>query len=86
MRETDRRTGGEELVQAGQKVRFKPNSPLGSQLKIPRDAQGAVLCRYRLLRGKSSAHRLDVRFSPELVVWGVPDDQFETVEEGKSAN
>jgi hypothetical protein len=73
-------------MHAGCKVRLKPNSPLGSQLKIPREAQGAVLCRYRLLRGGAAAHRLDVRFGPELVVWGAPDDQFETVEEDKPAN
>ncbi len=73
-------------MHAGQKVRLKPSSPLGAQLKIPREAHGAVLCRYRLLRGEAEAHRLDVRFGPELVVWGAPDDQFETVEEEKPAN
>jgi hypothetical protein len=82
----DRQTRGEALMHAGQKVRLKSSSPLGSQLKIPREAQGAVLCRYRLLRGATHAHRLDVRFGPELVVWGAPDDQFEMVEEDKSAN
>jgi hypothetical protein len=73
-------------MHAGQKVRLKPMSPLGAQLKIPHEAQGAVLCRYRLLRGDAAGHRLDVRFGPELVVWGAPDDQFETVEDDKSAN
>lgn len=73
-------------MHAGQKVRFKAASPLSLQLKIPREAQGAILCRYRLLRGEPSAHRLDVRFGPELVVWGAPDDQFETVEEEAGAN
>ena len=68
-------------MHAGQKVRFKAASPLSLQLKIPREAQGAVLCRYRLLRGETEAHRLDVRFGPQLVVWGAPDDQFETVDD-----
>ena len=73
-------------MQAGQKVRFKAASPLSIELKIPREAQGAVLCRYRLLRGDNDAHRLDVRFGPTLVVWGAPDDQFETVEDEAPSN
>ncbi|WP_294534375.1 hypothetical protein [uncultured Rhodoblastus sp.] len=73
-------------MQAGQKVRFKEASPLSLDLKIPREAQGAVLCHYRLLRGDNDAHRLDVRFGPQLVVWGAPVDQFETIEEEVVAN
>jgi hypothetical protein len=73
-------------METGQKVRFKEASPLSLELKIPRGAQGAVLCRYRLLRGENKAHRLDVRFGPQLVVWGAPDDQFETVEEESAPN
>ncbi len=83
-RRMDRQLGRETIMHAGQKVRFKAASPLSFQLNIPRDAQGAVLCRYRLLRGESSAHRLDVRFGPQLVVWGAPDDQFEPVEDEPS--
>lgn len=74
----------EAIMQAGQKVRFKAASPLSLRFNIPREAQGAVLCRYRLLRGENSVHRLDVQFGPQLVVWGAPDDQFETVEEETS--
>ena len=66
---------------AVEKVRFKAASPLSRKLNIPRDAQGNVICRYRLLRG-SHGERLDVRFGPHLVVWGAPDDQFEKVEDG----
>jgi hypothetical protein len=73
-------------MQAGQKVRFKSTSSLCQELKIPREAQGAVLCRYRLLRSESEAHRLDVRFGPTLVVWGAPDDQFETIEDEAATN
>ncbi len=68
-------------MHTGQKVRFKAASPLSLQLNIPREAQGAVLCRYRLLRGENQAHRLDVRFGPQLVVWGAPDDQFEAIDD-----
>ena len=63
-----------------EKVRFKAASPLSRQLKIPRDAQGAVICRYRLLRG-GAGEKLDVQFGPHLVVWGAPDDQFEKIED-----
>jgi hypothetical protein len=73
-------------MQAGQKVRLKASSPLSLDLKIPREAHGAVLCRYRLLRGDNDAHRLDVRFGPQLVVWGAPVDQFETIEDEAAAN
>jgi hypothetical protein len=75
----------EASMRAQQKVRFKPASPLGRSLKIPREAEGSVLCRYRLLRGDDKTpQQLDVRFGPHLVVWGAPDDQFETV--GEEAN
>jgi hypothetical protein len=69
-------------MQSVEKVRFKAASPLSSKLNIPHEAQGSVLCRYRLLRGDDSTNRrLDVQFGPHLVVWGAPDDQFETVED-----
>jgi hypothetical protein len=63
-----------------EKVRFKAASPLSRKLNIPRDAQGNVICRYRLLRG-GPGEKLDVQFGPHLVVWGAPDDQFEKVED-----
>lgn len=66
------------------KVRFKAASPLSRKLNIPRDAQGNVICRYRLLRG-GHGERLDVQFGPHLVVWGAPDDQFEKVEDSAHA-
>lgn len=69
-------------MNAGEKVRIKPASPLGMRLNLPINAEGSVLCRYRLLRGhEASPQRLDVRFGPHLVLWGAPDDQFETVRE-----
>jgi hypothetical protein len=72
----------ENVMRAGQKVRLKAASPLKQQLNLPPEALGAVLCSYGLLRATGvTRHRLDVRFGPGLVIWGVPDDQFETVDE-----
>jgi len=82
----DRQPPREAIMQAGQKVRFKAASPLSLKFNIPREAQGAVLCRYRLLRGGNAAHRLDVQFGPQLVVWGAPDDQFEMIEDDATPN
>lgn len=72
----------EFVMHAGQKVRLKAASPLLRRFNLPPNALGAVLCSYRLLRGASTTtRRIDVRFGPELVVWGAPDDQFEAVED-----
>jgi hypothetical protein len=68
-------------MNAGQKVRVRPTSRFATRWKIPRDAQGTVLCRYRLLKdGDSAPDRLDVRFGQNIVLWGAPDEAFEAVE------
>jgi len=73
-------------MHTGQKVRLKAASPLKQRLNLPPEALGAVLCSYGLLRSPEGAtRRLDVSFGPSLVVWGVPDDQFETVEDDVAA-
>jgi hypothetical protein len=70
------------IMHAGQKVRVKPASRIARDWNIPREALGTVICRYRLLKDKTVApDRLDVRFSPKLVVWGAPDKEFEVVAE-----
>jgi len=69
-------------MDAGQKVRVIPASPFGPLWSIPGEAQGTVLCRYRLLRNnRACATRVDVQFGPKFVVWGAPGDQFEVVED-----
>ena len=66
----------------GQRVRLRPSSPVGSDWKIPSGAEGTILCRYRLLRAPRGApDRVDVRFSPKLVVWGASSVEFEAVDE-----
>jgi hypothetical protein len=68
-------------MEAGQRVRVRASSQLAREWNIPSDAKGTVICRYRLLRERQVGPvRLDVRFSSRLVLWGVPDCEFEAVE------
>jgi hypothetical protein len=80
-----KRSKGASTVRVGQKVRLKAASPLKKRLNLPPEALGAVLCSYRLLRAAARSEMLDVRFSPEVVVWGAPDDQFEPVDDEAAA-
>jgi hypothetical protein len=74
------------MMRTGQKVRLKAASPLKQRLGLPPEALGAVLCCYSVRRSFGTAsYKLDVSFGPKLVVWGVPDDQFEAVDEGMAA-
>ena len=67
-------------MQDDQRIRLKPTSPAARHWNVPPGAEGTVLCRYRILAGDSSADRLDVRFGPQLVVWGAPAAEFETID------
>ena len=72
-------------MNVGQTVRVRPASQVARDLKIPSDAQGIVTCKYRLLNESLSAsNRLDVRFSPKLVVWGAAEEAFEAIEPDNS--
>ncbi len=62
---------------AGEKVRLKAASPFASRLNLPEDAEGAVICCYKVLRGGVATQKMDVQFSAQLVLWGVPADAFE---------
>jgi hypothetical protein len=71
-------------MRVGQKVRISSTSRVARQWNIPRDAQGIVTCRYRVLNERATApDRLDVRFSSKLVVWGAPEEVFEPMREGE---
>jgi hypothetical protein len=71
----------EATMNVGQTVRVRPASQVARDWNIPSDAQGMVTCKYRLLNARQSAsNRLDVRFSPKLVVWGAPEEAFEVFE------
>ena len=64
----------------GQRVRFKSTSGAARYWKIPHDAQGTVMCSYRLLANNRAApDRLDVRFTPQLVIWGGGAEDFEEI-------
>jgi len=66
-------------MKVGQRVRFKSTSA-ARYWKIPQDAQGTVMCSYRLLANNRAApDRLDVRFTPQLVIWGGAAEDFEEI-------
>jgi hypothetical protein len=66
-------------MKVGQRVRFKSTSA-ARYWKIPQDAQGTVMCSYRLLTSnRARADRLDVRITPELVIWGGAAEDFEEI-------
>jgi hypothetical protein len=75
-------------MQVGQRVRVRPSSSVAREWHVLRGAEETILCQYRLLKGGDSAPlRLDVRFSPRLVVWGAPDIDFEPIpESGEDAS
>jgi hypothetical protein len=69
-------------IRRGQKVRFKRGSRFARAREISTDAPGTVICRYRVLwEDESAADRLDVRFSPQLIVWAVSEREFELITE-----
>jgi hypothetical protein len=68
-----------ETLEVGQRVRFKSTSA-ARYWNIPQDAQGTVMCSYRLLTSnRARADRLDVRFTPQLVIWGGAAEDFEEI-------
>jgi hypothetical protein len=67
-------------MDVGQQVRVNPASSVAKQWNIPREARGTVICRYRVERESSAApDRLEVQFTPRLILWGAPDREFEPV-------
>jgi hypothetical protein len=69
-------------MKVGQRVRFKSTSTAARYCEIPPDAQGTVMCSYRLLASNpAAAERLDVRFTPQIVIWGGAASEFEEIED-----
>jgi hypothetical protein len=76
-------SGLEANMQKGERIRLRPASPGAREWRLPHEAEGTVLCRYRVFAGRPGASdRVDVCFSPETVVWGAPAAEFEPVAEG----
>jgi hypothetical protein len=74
------------IVTTTQRIRLRPSSPLAREWNIPPDAEGTVICRYRILARRSlDADRLDVRFGPRTVVWGAPAVEFEAIPDGQAS-
>jgi hypothetical protein len=73
-------------MKKGQQIRLKPSSRAAQEWNLPHGAEGTVICHYRLFSGSPSAsERLDVRFSPRMVVWGAPATEFEVIGEAPEA-
>ena len=67
-------------MKVGQRVCLKSTSA-ARYWKIPQDAQGTVISSYRLLTSnrRATADRLDVRFTPQIVIWDGAAEDFEEI-------
>jgi hypothetical protein len=55
---------------------------MAREWNIPHETEGTVLCHYRVFADRPGAsERLDVRFGPGTVVWGIPETEFEVIAE-----
>lgn len=66
-------------MRAGQRIQMKPTSNVARERGISPGAEGVVICSYNLLGRSRDAERVDVRFSPEVVVWGISPEEVEVV-------
>ncbi|NDA46863.1 MAG: hypothetical protein EBY21_06215 [Alphaproteobacteria bacterium] len=67
-------------MKTGQKVRLRSNTKIAAASAIPQDAEGVVLCAYRLLSDRqTNMERLDVDFSSYGMLWGQPAAAFESL-------
>jgi hypothetical protein len=77
----------EANMRKGERIRLRPASPGAREWRLPREAEGTVLCHYRVFAGRPGASdRMDVCFSPETVIWGAPATEFEPVAESPDAS
>ena len=74
-------------MQKGERIRLRPASPGAREWRLPREAEGTVLCHYRVFAGRPGAtDRMDVHFAPEIVIWGAPATEFEPITESSGAS
>jgi len=70
----------EANLKKGQRIRLKRASVAAREWGLPDDAEGTVICLYRVLADRSSASdRVDVRFNTKTIVWGAPAQEFEPI-------
>jgi hypothetical protein len=69
-------------MRKGERIRLRSASPGATEWRLPHEAEGTVLCHYRVFAGRPGASdRMDVCFSPETVIWGAPATEFEPIPE-----
>ena len=74
-------------MRTGQHVRVRPGSFVARHHALPPDADGVVKCQYKLLRrGPSVTEKVDVQFSENRMIWGVPVKALVVVEEREAKN
>jgi hypothetical protein len=62
-------------------VLFRRGSRLPTNLGLPADAVGTVICKYLISHPSvGSPERVDVRFEENKVAWGVPTGEFVLIE------
>ena len=72
----------EANMRKGERIQLRPASPGAREWRLPREAEGTVLCHYRVFAGRPGASdRMDVCFSPKTVIWGAPATEFEPIAE-----
>ncbi len=70
----------EASVRKGQRIRLRHASLAAREWGIPPDAEGTVLCEYRVLADRTGmSERVDVRFNSKRIVWGAPAREFEPI-------
>jgi hypothetical protein len=70
----------EAKLRKGQRIRLRHSSLAAREWGLPLDAEGTVICQYRVLADRSgAAERVDVRFNAKTVIWGAPANEFETI-------
>ncbi len=71
-------------MRKGERIRCRQPSLAEREWGVPGDAEGTVLCQYRLLSNRMGAEeRVDVRFGASRVVWGAPAKEFVPVSENR---
>jgi len=70
-----------------QRVRFRAASPIARYWEIAPEAIGELMCRYRVPKiFSANLDRVDVRFRPNRIIWGIPATELEMLADGGEAS